>query len=384
MNQPLRVALVMPLNHGYCEEVVRGLAAFVRPERRWLFRFFNPVDFSAQDMRDWKPDSILAFVTSQELGALLQRTRIPCVNIADRLATPGMPHVGNDNEAIGEMGARYFLQRGYRNFGFVWLGGGEHLAGRANAFVKAVREAGCACPVLREYDAKGRRTWQAGDAATRTLTNWLTALPKPAAVMGVNDYSGWKVTEVCQLGGINVPGDLAVLGVDNVDALCRLAWPALSSVQIGAERIGYEAGRMLERLMENLPLDEKELRIPPHRVITRQSSERVAVDQPDLAEALKSLYAESGVDSSVESLARVARVSRRVLELRFRKFLGCSPHDLIRRVRLERARQELIHTDYAMPEVARRCGFSCAKRLSESFSAEFKLTPTEYRGRYRV
>jgi LacI family transcriptional regulator len=68
-----------------------------------------------------------------------------------------------------------------------------------------------------------------------------------------------------------------------------------------------------------------------------------------------------------------------VLEGRFRRLLGRTPHDEIARVRLDRVRQLLRETRLPLAEVARRSGFRTAEYLATAFRREFGTSPNAYR-----
>ncbi len=85
----------------------------------------------------------------------------------------------------------------------------------------------------------------------------------------------------------------------------------------------------------------------------------------------------------VTDLLRKVPTSRRYLERRFRKLLGRSILDEIRRVHVERASQLLVQTDLPLHSIAERSGFTDAKRFSAVFRQMMGLTPSAYRQRLR-
>jgi LacI family transcriptional regulator len=68
-----------------------------------------------------------------------------------------------------------------------------------------------------------------------------------------------------------------------------------------------------------------------------------------------------------------------VLEGRFRKLLGRTPHEEIARVRFERVRQLLRETRLPLEDIARRSGFRNAEYLSTAYRREFGTAPSAYR-----
>jgi len=82
---------------------------------------------------------------------------------------------------------------------------------------------------------------------------------------------------------------------------------------------------------------------------------------------------------TVRDLLRQFPIVRRSMERRFRQSIGCIPHEQIRRVLVERAKQLLRETDLQMPGVARRSGFPNATRFGETLTRLVGQTPTAYR-----
>ena len=114
-----------------------------------------------------------------------------------------------------------------------------------------------------------------------------------------------------------MPEDVAVVGVDNDDLLCELARPSLSSVVVPAERVGYEAAALLDRLLSGARRPRHPILIPPADVVTRQSSDVVAIDDADVAAAMRFLRDHAHMPLRVADVLKHVPVSRRALERRF-------------------------------------------------------------------
>ena len=72
-----------------------------------------------------------------------------------------------------------------------------------------------------------------------------------ASVVGgaeTDNYAVWVLERAASVG-VNVPKDLAVLGVDNDELLCDMAEPPLSSIAVDHERLGELAGEAMGRLL---------------------------------------------------------------------------------------------------------------------------------------
>ena len=119
--------------------------------------------------------------------------------------------------------------------------------------------------------------------------------------------------------------------------------------------------------------------IPPHGVIGRQSTDILAIDDEAVVRALRFIQEHAFRDIGVRDILQELPISRRSLEIQFRKFLGRSPAEEIRRVRLERGRELLGRPDLSVSEIASACGFANGTRFGVAFRKRFGQTPLAYR-----
>jgi LacI family transcriptional regulator len=223
-------------------------------------------------------------------------------------------------------------------------------------------------------------------ALDRAVARWLTLLHKPVGVLAPNDVWAYQLLEVCRQKALRVPDDVALVGVDNDDLLCGLARPPLTSVATPAERVGYEAAALLDRLMASPgradgapPLPP----LPPLGVVARQSTDVLMVDDPAVAAAVRFIRERACTPIGVEDLLRAVPLPRRTLERRFRAALGRGPGEEIRRTRVERARYLLGASRSSMGEVARAAGFADAKHFCVAFRRHTGQSPSSYRREFR-
>jgi LacI family transcriptional regulator len=150
------------------------------------------------------------------------------------------------------------------------------------------------------------------------------------------------------------------------------------------EKLGYEAAKLLARLMAGKRAPRKPVHLPPVRVVVRQSTDVMAIIDRDMVQVLRYIREHANEPITVRDVLRAVPVSRRALEQRFRALLGRSPLQVIRRAHIERAKQLLTDTDMQMPAVADASGFANAARLSLLFRRETGMTPSEFRHRSRI
>jgi len=379
----LRIALAVSADGEYSRRVLRGVIGYADREANWLFNISSLAPADLRALGAWRPDGVIAHLTDRRQGTLLERLGRPLVNVAFALGGQEPPRVGNDDRAIGALAAEHFLTRRFRRFAFVGWPGLEFSELRQAGFRRALAVAGfdCAC-----YQAAGAVQPRAARGARRDherLCAWIAALPAATAIMACNDRRAWDALQACRETGRRVPADLALLGVDNDEAWCLLANPPLSSVEVNAEEIGRRAAQLLAQLLDGGRLRSRAVSIPPLGVRARSSSDMLAVDDPLVAQALTMISEQAAEPIQVVDVLERCAVSRRRLERAFLRSFGATPAAAIRSARLQRAKELLAASDLAMPSIAQRSGFSCAKQLSVVFRRETGQTPTAYRAQFR-
>jgi LacI family transcriptional regulator len=172
--------------------------------------------------------------------------------------------------------------------------------------------------------------------------------------------------------------------VDNDEVECLLSHPPLSSVVNPAEQIGYEAARLLDRLMSGKAPPRQPIYVRPAHVVTRQSTDVIAVADPDVSRAVAFIRDHAAEKIGAAEVVLSLSIARRRLERRFRGCLGRTILEEIQRVRVERAKHLLAETDLPMPVVAGRSGFSTPQRLAAVFRRATGQSPLTYRRQVRL
>ena len=360
----------MSSSHG--RGLIRGVAEFAKQRPDWSLHLeeAGPLRASPHWLKAWKGDGIIARLETPEIARAVLGKKVPVVNVSGRSSPAGVPHVDMDNRAACELVVDYFFQRGYRNFAF---------CGNPRFEWSTWRE-----DLLRERLASERiklATFQFPDEprGMAALSAWLQSLPKPIALLACNDLCGRHVLEACEMSGIAVPEDIAVLGVDDDDILCTLCRPQLSSIVPDTEGIGYRAAQTLHALMRGeSKLDGKQL-VRPLSVRTRESTDSAASSDWHVSQALRFIHGHATREISVGDVVVQAHTSRRFLEKQFQAIVGRSLHDEILRVRIETAQRLLATTTMPLKEVASRSGIGRADYLSSVFRQKLATSPSEYR-----
>jgi LacI family transcriptional regulator len=373
------ILLLITTDITYMRGIALGVMDYAHRVRAWNVRQAAATPESMSACRAWGIGGIVAAmgpVIAPETLELARRSHLPVVNISGQY----LPDQSPDFLA---MAADHLIGRGFRNFAFF----GHRIFGysirREEGFVSRLAGEGYSVHALhKDYVRQLSPSEQVQSGPDSVLTEFLRSLPKPAGVYCANDLRGDEIIKAARALSIRVPDDLAVIGTDDDELLCRLTVPPLTSIRLPLERIGYEAARLLDRLMSGETDAPHEVRLPPIGVIERASTDSVAVSDPLVSQAMEVIRKRSSQPASVQQVADALAISRRALERRIRKSIGQTPHALLRRRQIEQAKQLLVTTDLAMPEIAARSGFSSNSWMSVVFKQEVGMTPTQYRRRY--
>jgi LacI family transcriptional regulator len=230
--------------------------------------------------------------------------------------------------------------------------------------------------IYKQPKSRAARTWYREEAV---LAKWLRGLPKPVGVMTCNDDRGQHVTEACANAKLDVPYEIAVIGVDNDDQVCDISNPSLSSVALDVEQAGFWASELLDRMMAGQKLPPQTVIVHPSRVVTRQSTNILAVEDKSVSQALNFIQQNAKRLIQVDDVIKAISVSRRCLHDKFMKTLRRSVYDEIKRVRIDLISQMLLETDLSISDIALNLGYDNTNHISRYFKQKMGISPLEYR-----
>ena len=380
-----RVALLVESSRAYGRGILAGVAKYVREHEPWsvFYQELSLCDETPDWFKKWEGEGVITRLENNNVVGLVQRLKVPVVYLRKVRSTAGMPTLLTDNFAVGQMGFEHFRERGFRHFAFCGFNGADYSNERREGFVKNVEASGLRCHVYYDSQASGKSKTAGyeneGLKDGGMVANWIKKLPKPVGVMTCNDMRGQQVLNTCRALGVAVPDEVAVIGVDNDEVLCTLSDPPLSSLVPDTERIGYETAALLARMMRGAKPSATQIFIKPKGVVTRRSTEVLAVEDRQIAAATRFIreHACEGID--VSDVLRAVPMSRSTLDRRFFSLMNCSPKDEILRVRLNRAKQLLAESDFSLPLIAEKVGLEHGEYLSRIFKKRVGLTPSEFR-----
>ncbi len=377
------VALIVETSVVYGRQILHGVARYLRGNKGWsVFLDERELEAPPPDwLLDWDGDGVICRPTTPALAEVLLKRELPVVDLNDRYGFLGLPRISSDMAAVGRIAAEHLLERGFRNLAFCGFRGELWSQERCQGVREAVKGRGELCGVF-ESERQGLRelAWQ---EERGHIGQWLLSLPRPLGIVACNDVRGHHVLDACRFLDIAVPETVAVVGVDNAPTFCELCSPPLSSVMPDAERIGYEAATLLDELMAGAPKRELDLRLPPKEIVTRQSSDALAIADALVVDALRFIREHACEGISVKDVLARLPTSRSSLERAFRQHIGRSPHEEIRHIRVKRVKQLLAETDYTLARIAELAGFEHPEYMMVQFKRLTGRTPSQWRQRDR-
>jgi LacI family transcriptional regulator len=202
-------------------------------------------------------------------------------------------------------------------------------------------------------------------------------------VLAGSDLVSPDVLDAATRAGLRIPEDVAVIGVDNDPIITELGLIPLTSVDTARERVGYEAAALLDRLINGERAPRNPILVEPAGVLTRRSTEMLAVADPDLIKAIRFIQDNFRKPITVADVAATSFLSRRMLQDRFLQALGHGMLDEITRQRLEFCKHLLTQTTHKISSIATMAGFGDLNRMGKAFKRKLGTTPREYRERYQ-
>lgn len=374
-----KVALLFETPNAYARGLLVGIGEYILSHGPWRVHLalFGFEDTPPAWLASWDGQGIIVRGENRLMAAAVAKLGVPVVDMTPSRLLPDAPWVKSDDAAVARLAAQHFFERGFRHFAFC---GDPHLNvsnRRCDHFKICIQGHGHPCHIFES------QTGSNGDTGTDAIGRWLLRLPKPVAVFAFNDGRGQQVLDACRSMGLNVPEEVAVLGVDNDEVLCALSPPPMSSVILNPRRGGWEAAALLLMMMRGEKIQATAHLIPPVDVAIRQSTDVLAVDDPQVAQALRYIREHACERIGVGDVLQHCPMARRTLEQRFKKLLGRTPRQEIVRVQINRVKELLVGTGLPVAEIADRAGFD-PEYMSVVFRQETQQTPSEFRNKYGV
>ncbi|MFD2256327.1 substrate-binding domain-containing protein [Luteolibacter algae] len=212
---------------------------------------------------------------------------------------------------------------------------------------------------------------------------WLEAMPKPIGIFCYNDLGSLKIASVCRSLGLDIPNDVAIVGVDNAELICQLGLPPFSSVDPQYERLAALALHTVFSCIENGKFSGEAPPIPVPRLVSRESTGNSSVPD-ELVRRAQSLLKERkpGPRAQPAEIAKKLGLGLRALDARFKTHLGRSIHEEAFNGQLYEVKRLLRTTDLTLEEISERFHADLSSMRRRFLRAE-GIQPGEYRKYHR-
>jgi LacI family transcriptional regulator len=378
-----KVILLLATSRAHVRGLLHGIAKYSRLHGPWIF-YTDAQLYRKRGalswLKNWGADGIIA-PDSDENKEIFSMGLPTIVYRVARERIPRFPAIVADNVMVGKMAAEHLLDRGFHSFGYCGSRNRPWSRERKESFSERIAEAAVEPHIFYTNSKPGG--WRSFEREQNRLIEWLKSLPKPVGLMAGNDVRGRHVIEACRIAGLHVPDQVAVIGVDNDELICDLTDPRMSSIALNTEKAGYEAAELLDRLMAGESTVDRNILVRATHVVARQSTDILAIEDRTVAEAIRFIRRHSKEAIQVNDVVDYVAMSRRNLELRFRRVLGRSIYSEIKRVRTQQIIRLLCETDLSISEIALRLGHPGDKHIARYFKQQTGMSLKEYRKQCR-
>ena len=387
-----KILVAIPTNGSDGQLRFGGILRFASRQPSWDIRFIRSrTAFNDEEVKALMDDDggvagcILAAYTpavEQLLSA-----GVPCVatleNLHERLNRyPSFRSVFIDNEEIGVAAAEHFKSLGsFSSYAFVpappsipWS-----LERKSTFRTAADKRAAFFEFPEADFEMKNLSGENGITMRIRAIEEFLRSLPKPAAVFGANDVLAMQILNACRVAKLKVPSEVAIIGCDNDELICQNTKPQLTSIQPNFIRVGFMAAKMLNDLIRGRDVPCTPVRIGGVEMIQRGSTSHLPPSVALVRRAMDYIKAHAIDGISTSDVVEHLRVSRSLLDLRFRQIRRQSVMDAVIDARLSAVRHQLASTKRTILSIGEACGFRNAEYLKRLFRRRFGVSMSEFR-----
>lgn len=371
-----KIVLLIESSREFGRQLLIGIARYSRINGPWSFyKEQTGLKSSIPRLTSWKPDGII--MRNSMIKRELLKLKIPTIlALHDSSCPKDLPVIKTDSRAIAKTASDHFIEKGFKNFAYCGFDNFEWSRERKDFFQKFNDDAGFQTHIYKLPRKIKKHDWE---IEQRHVSQWINSLPKPVGIMACNDDRGQHILEVCKLIGLKVPDDVSVIGVDNDPMICELGDPPLTSIALNVESAGYQSAKLLDELLSGGKMKGQQIIVSPTHIVQRQSSDIFAVNDLDIANALKFIRDNARNKILVDDVVKITCLSRRTLEQRFRELFHRSVYDEIRSVRVELISKLLIETDMPISQITSLFTFTDAEHISRYFKKVKGISLNEFR-----
>jgi LacI family transcriptional regulator len=379
----IRLLFITDYSDSYANRLLKGIINYSKDKGQWSISRMPThhkqaigIEGILEVARKWEINVVIGTFEDDDDISMLRDNGIIVIAQDFKKMLNGVPNITGNYIGTGQMAARYFIDKGFRRFGFFGLKDVCWSDERYEGFRKEVKSQGLE-DFLYKYNMQDiDRHWFDERSA---LSEWLKGLPKPIGIMACDDNQGNNLIQACISAGIKIPQEASILGVDNDELLCNLSIPTLSSIAVDIEGGGFQVAQLIEKLVESPDSVFEDIVLQPVKIVPRISTAAFATGDSEILKAVKFIHQNCRRKIPVDDVVEQVALSRRLLEIRFKEVTGESIYQYILLLRLKTFAEMLLETNEQVINIALSLGESDAKSISKKFKAVYGCSPNEYR-----
>ena len=379
-----KILILIDYSSEFSRRLLRGLIQYSNEHGPWLF-YRLPTYYKSlygkegivEWAKKWGADAILAR-WDHEGTNLLSSLNIPIVLQNYKSRSPYFSNLTGDYYGTGVLAAKFFIKRRFKNFAFYGNKDVIWSQERAEGFSEEVKKAGGNYYFFESEDLGGKE-WSNTHVE---LDDWLLSIPKPIGLLACDDDFALRLSQICKINNIKIPEEISLLGVDNDELICNLSDPPISSIVTEVDKGGYEAGRLIDRMLKNEITKPTDIIIKPTRIELRKSTEKYDIANDYVSEVVQYIEDNFTSDINIDLLTELVPLSRRNLEVKFKEEMGTTIYQFILSCRIDYFADLLLTTDRTLYDMALESGFNDCKNISRIFKKHKGCTPIEFKKKF--
>lgn len=378
----IKVILLIDCASEHDRKLLRGMMRYSKENGPWRFYRLSPDSRLGEDREEWilqwakqwKADAIIGRWDDRKMN-LLDQLDIPVVLQNNRSRSDVFSNLTGDYDSTGRMAAQYFRKKLFTEYAFFGIKDIVWSEERCKGYEDEIAK------YNGHFHSYMEET--SGDDRDK-IVEWLEKLPKPVALFCCDDAHAQFVTETCKISGIRVPEDIAILGVDDDELLCGISDPPISSIDMDVERGGYMTCKLLHQQILSGSKEPFDVWITPLGIKERASTSILNVKDPHVLTMIRHIDNNYSLDIKMEDILKIVPLSRRSIEMRFKKATGYTIYQYLLNVRVEHFAYLITTTHRSYVDIAYEVGFRDLSNVSRTFRKYKGCTPLEYRKKYCV
>lgn len=382
----LKLLFISDFSESFTNKILKGIVNYSSQRGQWsicrmpsYYKNTIGIEGVIKWAKVWGTDAVIGTFENKEEVCMLKNEGIAVIAQDYKKMFDNVPNITADYIGTGRMAASYFIDRGFQNFGFFGLNDVCWSDGRCDGFRKEVEDNGFGNTFFK-YNLQDINHYWFYEA--ERLSEWLKGLPKPIGIMTCDDNQGNLLIEACRSAGIHIPSEISIIGVDNDDLLCNLGTTTLSSIAIDIEEGGYKTARMIEMMIQDIDYEPEDIVLKPIKIVERISTAAFATTDKEIQKAVMFIHHNRHKKISVKDVVSNVALSRRLLEVRFKKVTGQTIYQYIADLKINTFAEMLAETDEQVINIALSLGENDAKSISKRFRATYGCSPNEWRSRH--